>query len=284
MRTILRALKVIFLTSMVTTFLTACGGSGGGGVAGVMGTAALSNAKSTGVFANVSGLTYSTGSQAASTSASGAFSYKTGDTITFSVGDIVVGKATGRALVTPLHLIPGADAANTNVVNIMRFLMSIGTYDTSKLTISIPPAVLVAAKNKVIDFSTTTDQALLDMVRLLSGNSSATLVDTQAANSFLSRIIYKYYGGSYKGTFTGPASSNAWEMTINANDGTITGQGVGGAQEAIAGSMSGGINMTAIASGACVLSGQLNIFTGEFSGNWYYQSDKSRNGTFKGTK
>lgn len=281
MRTILRALKVIFLTSMVTTFLTACGG-GGGGVAGVVAT--TSNAKSTGVFANVSGLTYSTGSQGASTSASGAFSYKTGDTITFSVGDIVVGKATGRALVTPLHLIPGADAANTNVVNIMRFLMSIGTYDTTKLTISIPPAVLVAAKDKVIDFSNTNDQALLDMVRLLSGNSSATLVDAPAANSFLSRIIYKYYGGSYKGTFTGPASSNAWEMTINANDGTITGQGVGGAQEVIVGSMSGGINMTAVASGACDLSGKLNIFTGELSGNWQYPANLSQNGTFKGTK
>lgn len=263
----------ISLAVMLFALLTACGG----------GSSSSSVAPATGVFANVSGLGYSSGSQTGITGTSGKFTYLAGDTATFKVGDILIGQATAGSLLTPLHLFPGKDAADPGVVNAMRFLMSIGTYDAVNLTIKIPAAVLNAAKGKTIDFTTATDQELLDLVKLLTGNSNATLVDAATANGFLSKIIYKNYGGLYSGSFSGKASSTKWEMTIDSN-GAVTGAGLDGAKETIIGNMTDGINLTALASGACNLSGKLNVSTGVLSGTWQYPATPDQNGTFTGTK
>lgn len=265
----------ILAAVMLSALLSACGGGGGGS----------SSAKTAvkGIFANVSGMGYSSGSQTGTTGSSGAFTYVAGDTAIFKVGDINIGQATAGSLLTPLHLFPDADAATTNVVNIMRFLMSIGNYDAAGLTISIPSAVLNAAMGKSIDFALASDQALLDLVRQLTGNNSATLVDAATATAFLSKIIYKYYAGVYTGTFTGGASSNRWSMTIN-NTGTVAGQGTDGAQELLNGSMTNGLNFSGFASGGCALEGKLNVFTGKLSGNWQYPLDATKKGTFDGTR
>ena len=159
--------------------------------------------------------------------------------------------------------------------------MSIGTYDAANLTISIPAAVLNAAKGKSIDFVTASDADLLNLVKLLTGNNNATLVDENTATQFLSNIIYKIYGGTYKGTFTGPATSTTWELAIDPA-GIVAGKGLDGLQEAIGGSMTYGVDINATASGGCILTGKLNIITGVLSGTWAFQG--GQNGTFSGTK
>ncbi|MCP4488050.1 MAG: hypothetical protein GY820_12130 [Gammaproteobacteria bacterium] len=57
----------------------------------------------------VAGLTYTTATQAGITDSMGAFYYDAGETITFSLGDTVLGEAVAaKAAMTPLDLVPGA--------------------------------------------------------------------------------------------------------------------------------------------------------------------------------
>ncbi len=66
----------------------------------------------TGVFTSsggVAGLNYSTATQSGVTDSSGTFEYKAGETITFSLGDTIIGEAaTAKADMTPFDLVPGA--------------------------------------------------------------------------------------------------------------------------------------------------------------------------------
>ena len=72
-----------------------------------------------GVFVDspVQGLTYQTGSQRGMTNASGTFSYLAGETITFSVGSIVLGSALAKPFMTPLDLVPGASGVTDQTVS-----------------------------------------------------------------------------------------------------------------------------------------------------------------------
>jgi len=267
MRKAMSGIIGILVAVMLSALLTACGGGSGGG-----GTSSLSKATTTGVFANVSGLGFSTGSQAGATGASGSFTFVAGETATFKVGDIVIGQTTAGSTLTPLHFFTGVDASDPTAVNIARFLMSIGTYDAVKLTIAIPSAVLSAANGKTFNFNTAVDpitgQPLLDLVKSL--NSNATLVDAATATDFLSRLIYKYYGGTYSGVFTGEAADNSWVMTINKTDGSVAGTGIGTANETLGGNMTNGIIFNGFASGGCALVGKLNLSTMRLEGDWTY--------------
>jgi len=278
MDTEMKGIAGIFVAVLLSVFLTACGGGSGG--------PSSSPTVIAGKFINISGLGYNSGSQAGTTGATGTFSYLAGETAKFKVGDIIIGQSTARSLLTPLHLFPGADAATTNVVNIMRFLMSIGIYNVAKQTIVIPSAVLNAAIGKTVNFATASDQELLDLVKQLTGNSNAVLVDAPTATAFLSNLIYKFYGGLYRGSFSGPASSNNWEMTINTVEGAVTGAGLDGAKEAINGYMTNGVKFTGVASGNCRLIGKLNLPTMTLEGDWIYTDPKgirsSQSGKFTG--
>jgi len=265
MRKAMSGIIGILVAVMLSALLSACGGGGGGG------TSSLSKATTTGVFANISGLGFSTGSQAGATGASGSFTFVAGETATFKVGDIIIGQTTAGSALTPLHFFTGVDASDPTAVNIARFLMSIGTYDATRLTIAIPSAVLSAANGKTFNFSTANnDPALLALVRQLTGNSNATLVDAAPATDFLSRLIYKYYGGTYSGVFTGEASDNSWVMTIDKTNGTVAGNGVGTANESLSGNMTNGIIFNGTASGGCSLVGKLNLSTMRLEGDWTY--------------
>jgi len=81
----------------------------------------------TGVFQDsvVAGLTYSSVSQAGVTNDAGEFQYQDGEVITFSIGGVVLGAATGASVITPLNLVDGADIEDERVLNILRLLQSL---------------------------------------------------------------------------------------------------------------------------------------------------------------
>ncbi|MFY9270515.1 MAG: hypothetical protein WAO55_12305, partial [Candidatus Manganitrophaceae bacterium] len=81
--------------------LPGCGGGGGGGAPSPPQTAPL-----TGRFmdAPVAGLHYSTPTGAGETSADGEFLYQPGETVRFSVGDIVIGEVAGAPVISPFDL------------------------------------------------------------------------------------------------------------------------------------------------------------------------------------
>jgi para-nitrobenzyl esterase len=74
----------------------------------------------------VSGLRYATPMESGTTDADGKFFYRSGDTVTFSVGDLMLGSTTGRPTVTAVDLVPGAsDASNDRVTNILALLQTL---------------------------------------------------------------------------------------------------------------------------------------------------------------
>lgn len=100
---------------LVTTILTGCGSGDN--------TVALPVKTGNFVDGPVSGLGYQTRSLSGITGVDGTFQYRSGETITFSAGEIVLGSTQGKSAVTPIDLASGINSsANMRAVNICRFL------------------------------------------------------------------------------------------------------------------------------------------------------------------
>lgn len=81
-----------------------------------------------GVFVDspVGGIDYATPSLKGVTKADGAFEYMEGEKVTFSLGGLVLGSAAGKAVVSPLDMVPDAkDASDQRVVNICALLQTL---------------------------------------------------------------------------------------------------------------------------------------------------------------
>lgn len=89
----------------------------------------------------VAGLRYETETHSGITDADGRFYYDDGQTVTFSIGDLVIGEAVGDIILTPVDLVPGAvDETHPTVINIARLLQSLDADDTLDNDIAIPEA------------------------------------------------------------------------------------------------------------------------------------------------
>lgn len=83
---------------------------------------------SSGIFEGgpVSGLAFTTATQAGTTDEEGFFSYKQGETVTFAIGDLVLGSTAGKDEVSPIDLVAGAqDGSDPAVNNICVLLQSL---------------------------------------------------------------------------------------------------------------------------------------------------------------
>ncbi|MBF0621418.1 MAG: putative Ig domain-containing protein, partial [Magnetococcales bacterium] len=109
-----------------------------------------------GVFedAAVSNITFSTATFSGTTDSEGNFQYAPGETVTFSIGDIVIGTATGAGVVTPLDMVDGADSVeNDQVTNIIRFLQTLDSDGDASNGITLTDEVIAAASGVTIDFT-----------------------------------------------------------------------------------------------------------------------------------
>lgn len=80
----------------------------------------------TGIFIDIAGLTYQSGSTTSVTSAEFHYSYEPGAEIVFSIGSLVLGKSTGKPVATTLDLVPADTAAfHPTMVNRARLLFSL---------------------------------------------------------------------------------------------------------------------------------------------------------------
>lgn len=93
------------------------------------GSSSGSDELSQGVFIDsaVSGLSFITDSQQGRTDNAGTFNYRPGESVSFAIGGIQLGSATGQGVITPLELVSDADAADAAVVNMARLLQSLDT-------------------------------------------------------------------------------------------------------------------------------------------------------------
>lgn len=199
-----------FLVPVFLYFVSACGGGGGGGGGGGVPPVTVPPPPlvQSGQFkdANTQGLSFSTPSQAGTTDALGTFSYQSGETVQFSVGGVVIGSAPGQPVVTPLDLAASASASDTEVTNIVRFLLMLDENEDASDGIQISAAVQnIAANWSQVDF--TSGSFGNDLATIISDVASvdsrvAALPGNPAAREHLSGSIYCLASGVFTGTRT----------------------------------------------------------------------------------
>ena len=223
----MRKLLALFITSL----LAACGSGGGDGSA--PGPAAPSPAPGPaaqqGVFidAAVQGLSFTSGTLTGRTDANGRFDYRTGETVTFTLGRTTLGSVRGGDVVTPLTLFSVSDETDQRVVNLARLLQSLDADGNPENGIVLDEAVHAAADLfGPINFNQSTaafalDPNVLSLVRQARG-AAATLVTTERALGHLRDATFRYrYPGIWRMTF----SDGTGEFAID-NDGRARGSAV----------------------------------------------------------
>jgi hypothetical protein len=144
--------KILYqLFVLMVAFLIFAGCSGGGS----SDSAPPKDNVQTGRFIDsaVYGLEYHSASRSGMTNEFGEFKYKAGETVTFTIGGIVIGETQGAPTLTPIDLVDGAtDELNDFVINIARFLQTMDYDGNPRNGIFITPLVLYAANGKSVNF------------------------------------------------------------------------------------------------------------------------------------
>jgi len=206
---------------LVITALTSCGNSDSGNPVKTL---------LPGYFIDsfVTGLRYETDSQIGTTDADGKFSYVDGEFVSFYVGNIFIGQAKAKSVMTPLDLVPNAiDETNPQVTNILRFVQTLDSNGDPNDGIDILAAARDTSLSATINFeqditSFETDQALIDYLASLdqiTGNTT-TLVSAAAAQNHFYSSVMSIYSRNYAGPFDGDLSGS-WMFIVN--NGVITG-------------------------------------------------------------
>ncbi|WP_162299713.1 hypothetical protein [Marinospirillum perlucidum] len=166
--------------------LTAClGGDGGSGSSSGSDT---SDQTLTGSFVDspVVNLAYSTASFSGRTNDQGEFQYKSGETVTFSIGDLELPAVTAGEVMSPLTLAGTTDVNNTTAVNIARLLQTLdadGDPDTGG--IKIDNQAHESAAGLSIDFASSSFASDVETLINNSGSVTTSLVNGSDAIAHL---------------------------------------------------------------------------------------------------
>ena len=163
------------------------------------------------------GLHYVSGRQSGLTNERGEFTYELSNgsarDVSFSVGSVAIGAATGKSIITPLDLADQVDGLVTEeAANIPRFLLLLDEDANSDNGILIPPDVQsLAAGWPAVDFSLGFEEFASSpaMTRIISDVASVTtgtapvLPDPVFATAHLVNTLACIYAGVYVGTVSG---------------------------------------------------------------------------------
>jgi hypothetical protein len=154
------------------------------------------------VDAPVEGLHYASGIVAGFTGADGEFRYQSDSSVSFSIGDLVLGQASrGAPVITPLDLVPGGGIDTPAVINIARLLLSLDA-TPGDASITIPPALHHEAVHSnarlsgVLEFIDFHDNAMFvnaasQLIAVLTRDYpfTAVLVDRETARDHLQNTV-----------------------------------------------------------------------------------------------
>jgi len=168
-------LRILILVIVSTVLLQACSNDGSTD-AGKDGTA---------IDSTIYGLSYSTATYSGNTDANGHFRYDEGESVTFHIGDIVLGTANGAAVITPIEMVAGQNSAtDPTVTNIARLVQSLD--DDADLTngITITEQTRNAALGITLDVNITpanfeTNNDLLAFLAVTTNGPLRTAFDAQ---------------------------------------------------------------------------------------------------------
>jgi hypothetical protein len=186
-------------STALAVLATACSGGGGDGPSGVF------------LDTVVSFVDYSTsGATAGKTTFDGRFPYAPGDTVQFSIGDVVLGSGAAAPFVTPVDLVPGAlDETDETVVNIARFLQTLDVDLIPSNGLLIEESVHQAAIGVTVDFDQSivdfeaNEQASVDLLTAGLPGGARMLVPAQDAQDHLGLTLRTTIAGRVNGTFSG---------------------------------------------------------------------------------
>ncbi|MGD0209390.1 MAG: hypothetical protein ABSC14_00235 [Desulfomonilia bacterium] len=166
-----------------------------------------------GIFndSTVEGLTFKTETLAGETDSQGRFSYMPGETVTFSIGGIVLGTATAKSIITPVDLVAGAqNETDPTVTNITRLLITLDEDNDPDNGITISPEVRTALADSSVDFEQDTtlfaqDAEVLEVIKTLNllytGETvEPTLCTVQEAQDHLGKTIDALANSGYEHT------------------------------------------------------------------------------------
>ncbi len=105
----------------------------------------------------VEGVEYQTPTQTGITDTKGKFKYAPGEKVKFFIGGIILGEVSGKAILTPIDLVPGATGDTPAVINICALLMTLDDDDDPENGIEIGETVRITAKGKSLNFTLSTD-------------------------------------------------------------------------------------------------------------------------------
>jgi len=155
----LKSSLIILLFFMIAiSFLNGCGGGGG--------VAAPSEPLLEGVFIDspVEGLEYETPTRTGMTDEDGTFHYYAGEMMRFYIGDIELGEAPAKSVMTPIDLVEGAtDENHPAVINMARLLQTMDEDMDPENGITITEIMSNAMIDHMIDFNMDPDQFEYDL-------------------------------------------------------------------------------------------------------------------------
>ena len=251
----------------------------------------------TGVFkdSKVSGIHYESGGQQGTTDADGTFTYEVGQPVTFSIGGVTIGTATGKSVMTPLDLVTNGSGTSTTVRNIARFLQMLDFDGDPSNGITISTAVQNAAANwSAVDFTTSDIESELVSKNIVSDAASVdgtthTVPDATTAAAHLQSTFLCTYAGAFRGTYSGDDSGN-FGVLVDASSGLVSGFAYSNSDQTL-GILSGttGVSFDQTASFASGDTSSGGSFSGQFSspdavsGTWA-DPQFSQSGSFSGNR
>lgn len=209
----------------------------------------------TGVFIDspVEGLNYNTETQSGTTDAEGLFKYYKGESVTFSIGDVVLGTGEAKGMMTPVDIVPDAiDEMDPTVTNICRFLQSLDEDGYIVNGITISPDIRQEVNGRPIDFSMSSidfenSQDIINLFDALNttniflDNTERKLQSASNAQSHMRvSIAREYTGDSIVEMLTDDIDTDAQPEAL------ITGREWSGIQQSYVDTLISGNNRTAI--------------------------------------
>ncbi|MBF0424888.1 MAG: hypothetical protein HQL66_03600 [Magnetococcales bacterium] len=192
------------------------------------------------IDAPVEGITYITPTLTSMTDSNGMFSYMDGETITFKIGDVVLGSAPGASIITPVTLAgSGATTSSPAATNMASLLQSLDQNGGSKSSITIPYAASFALRTSDPVNGTTVkalnaagfgnsgvvSSAVTSLVQSVARgyNSSATAISAANAQTAMENVLNSsVVTGGGNGIVNQPASGTFMVVTSLGDQSTFT--------------------------------------------------------------
>jgi len=132
---------------------------------------------STGVFVDsaVEGLNFKTETQSGITGTNGEFTYKPGETVTFTIGDVLIGSVKANSIITPIHFGSTFSDSDITAINISRLLQSLDVDGNLDNGIQITTEIRDAMKGRSFTFNRPTadfdDASINDLFTVLNARN-----------------------------------------------------------------------------------------------------------------